>query len=400
MNASERPPGRSAGLRRVGSALSSLPQHWRWGIGAFLVYRLLLSLWAALLWWLNLVPHSPQSPYYFGLVPLDGGLPGALIGVWQRWDAIHYARIAAHGYEAADLSAFHPLFPLLGGALGRAFEIEPTVALMLVANLSLGLGLVFLFRLVELEFGDSVSRGAILSLLAFPGAFFLAAPYAESLTLLLVVLSIRWARESRWGAAWLAGVGAGLAHFTSVPLTAMLLVEAARQGSGRFSLKRLARYGGAVGPLMGTGLFLAWRAAQGFGDWAATHRQLWGVVIRWPWEQIAELGEVFRSPYFALNGWANLLTMVLALAACLWWLRHRRGGWAAYLGVMVIMLLSIDVPTEPLASWIRHVVVLPPLFVTAGHVLAGGRWRLLALLAGAAAQLYFSALFVRWIWVA
>jgi hypothetical protein len=64
------------------------------------------------------------------------------------------------------------------------------------------------------------------------------------------------------------------------------------------------------------------------------------------------------------------------------------------------MLLSIDVPTEPLASWIRHVVVLPPLFVTAGHVLAGGRWRRLALLAGAAAQLYFSALFVRWIWVA
>ena len=86
---------------------------------------MLLSLWASLLWLLDLVPHLPQSPYYFGLVPLDGGLPAALIG----------------------------------GALGRALGIEPTVALMLVANLSLGLGLVFLFRLVELEFGDSVSRG-------------------------------------------------------------------------------------------------------------------------------------------------------------------------------------------------------------------------------------------------
>jgi hypothetical protein len=379
--------------------LGRLPHHWRWGLGAFAAYRLLLSSWALLLWLLELIPHSPRSPYYSGLVPLDGGPAGALIGVWERWDVIHYARIAAHGYRATDLSAFHPLFPELGGLLARSLGLQPTAALFLVANLALCLGLVALYRLVALEFGDSVSRATLLCLLAFPGAFFLAAPYAESLTLLLAILAIAEIRRSRGAAALVLGIGAGLSHFTSLPVTGMLLVEAVRQGRDRPLLTRLAHCLPALGPPLGTALFLAWRAAQGLPGWGATHRQLWGVVIRWPWEQLLDLGEVFRSAYFPLTGWFNLLVLVLALAATIWWLRERRDGWGVYLLAMVLMLLCVDVPGEPLASWIRHALLLPPLFIAAARITERTRIRPWLLLIGAALQLYFSALFMSWIWV-
>ena len=323
-----------------------------------------------------------------------------LAGVWQRWDVIHYTRIATSGYSAPELSGFHPLFPLLGGAVAKLLRIEPLLALMLVANLALAVSLVLLYQLVAAEFGAQAARGTIVALLAFPGAFFLSIGYAESLTLMLAVATILCVRKARWAPALLLGIAAGFSHSTSTVLVVPLLVEAYRQTRGQPFGQRWAVLGSAFGPAVGTWLFLAWRTSQALPPWAKIQRELWGVAIHWPWEGLYSAATVFRSPYLVLTGWANLLVLAAALLTGIWWLRRGWDAWSTYHLSLLVFLLSVDVIGEPLASWIRHLVVLPPLFVGLSGLLGRGWTARVALLVGAGVQLYLSALFMSWIWVA
>ena len=347
-----------------------------------------------------MIPHAPTSPYYYGVVPIPEGLIGMLAGVWQRWDVIHYTRIATGGYSAPELSGFHPLFPLLGGAIARLLRIEPLLALMLLANLALAVGLVLLYQLVADEFGAQAARATTVALLAFPGAFFLAIGYAESLALLSAVATILCVRKSRWAAALLLGIGAGFTHSTSTILVVPLLVEAHRQTRGQAFGRRWAVLGSAFGPAIGTWLFLAWRTSQAFPPWAEVQRELWGVAIHWPLDGLLSIAGVLSSPYFVLTGWANLLVLVAALLTGIWWLRRGWTIWTPYHLSLLIFLLSVDVIGEPLASWIRHLVVLPPLFVGLSSLLGRGWAARLALAVSVGVQLFLSALFMSWIWVA
>src|SRR3954454_9530543 len=45
---------------------------------------------------------------------------GAVTDVWAHWDAVHFLRIAEHGYSTAE-AAFYPLYPGIVAAGGRAF---------------------------------------------------------------------------------------------------------------------------------------------------------------------------------------------------------------------------------------------------------------------------------------
>ncbi len=359
-----------------------------------------LTLWSSGLWLAGLIQRAPTSPYYYGVTPIPEGVFGMLAGVWQRWDVIHYTRIATSGYSAPDLSAFHPLFPLLSGAVAKLLHIEPLLALMLVANLALAVSLVLLYQLVAAEFGEREARATTVALLAFPGAFFLSIGYAESLTLLLAVATLSCVRKSRWAPVLVLGMAAGLSHPTGTILVVPLLVEAHQHTRGQTFSRREAVLGSAFGPLIGTGLFMAWRTSQAFPPVAEVQRELWGVVIHWPWEGLVSIASVFRSPYFVLNGWANLLVLAAALLTGLWWLRRGWSAWTAYHFSLLLFLLSVDVIGEPLASWIRHLVVLPPLFVGLSGLLGRGWTARVALLVGVGVQLYLSALFMSWIWVA
>jgi len=323
-----------------------------------------------------------------------------LAGVWQRWDVIHYTRIAVGGYSAPELSGFHPLFPLLGGAVAKLVRIEPLLALMLVANLALAVALVLLYQLVAEEFGAQAARATTVALLIFPGAFFLSIAYAESLALLLAVATLFCVRKSRWAPALLLGMAAGFTHSTSTILVVPLLVEAYRQTRGQAFGQRWATLGSAFGPLIGTWLFLAWRTSQALPPWSEVQRELWGVAIHWPWEGLLSIASVFRSPYFVLTGWANLLVLAAALLTGIWWLRRGWNAWSAYHISLLIFLLSVDVIGEPLASWIRHLIVLPPLFVGLSGLLGRGPLARIVFLVSAGVQLYLSALFMSWIWVA
>jgi hypothetical protein len=104
--------------------LSRKPQSssaWIFGFTVWFLMRLLLSTWGAVIWFSGLIPKETGNKFYFGVEPERLGWRGALLGVWQRWDAIHYSRIAQNGYSTAALSAFFPLYPLMARYLSSLF---------------------------------------------------------------------------------------------------------------------------------------------------------------------------------------------------------------------------------------------------------------------------------------
>src|SRR5690349_16948462 len=108
-------------LFRVRALWLALDPSWRWALKLYLGYRALFSLWTA---WV-----SARFPYYAqeaatsswpGGAPLDMWLRRVLLWPVVRYDVIWYMGIAEHGYAyKAGSTAFHPLYPLLMGLLGR-----------------------------------------------------------------------------------------------------------------------------------------------------------------------------------------------------------------------------------------------------------------------------------------
>jgi Gpi18-like mannosyltransferase len=157
---------------------------------------------------------------------------GALgwLGIWNRWDALHYLRIAEHGYSGAGpdklLLVFYPLYPwtvrfaaLFGGNyLFSAFVVST------IASLAAGL---LLYRLAGLDAPVAEARRAVWFLFIFPTSFFLHIGYTESLFLALMFGCLLAARQEFWAIAGVLGALASMTRVSGVLLLAPLIVEAA-----------------------------------------------------------------------------------------------------------------------------------------------------------------------------
>ena len=163
-----------------------------------------------LLWDLGLVPTHPTAPDQVYLdVPLEASWT---LGVWQRLDAVYYLQIAMYGYKAEDGTVvFLPLYPLLVRAAGGVLDGQYLLAALLISSLACVGSLALLYEVTAEELGIEAAGRAIVYQALFPTAYVLIAPYAEPLTLLLILLTFRWARRERW---WLAGLAAFAATLT------------------------------------------------------------------------------------------------------------------------------------------------------------------------------------------
>src|SRR5919112_2543682 len=151
--------------------------------------------------------HADFDPA--GLTTPYGAFGDALVAPLARWDTTWFMTIAQEGYGEGAREAFFPLYPLLLAVVGA-----PGAMLVAGAVLSTALAaaaLTVLHRLVPLDYGPAVARGAVLATAFMPMSFFLSAVYSESLYLALSIGAVYAARTERW--AW-AGVLGGLAAAT------------------------------------------------------------------------------------------------------------------------------------------------------------------------------------------
>jgi hypothetical protein len=121
---------------------------------------------------------------YFAVL-LHAGLAGtspiapfslhSLLESWDHWDVTYYLEISRHGYTQPDQTAFFPLFPLLVAAVTVLVgEAHRLAAAMLVSNLGALLAFIGIGFLAANEDAPEAAVPSILTLAAYPLAFFMA----------------------------------------------------------------------------------------------------------------------------------------------------------------------------------------------------------------------------------
>ncbi len=348
-----------------------LPRRWRRAIVAALVLRITLAVAAfvfgGLLPGLGPVSVQPVPGTSFqgwtALAPHAQGY-GLLWGGLARFDALWYLAIAAFGYPAVHVSipqaaAFFPGFPALVAIVGRLLGSFYAGG-QLIAMVATVIGLAGIHRLVEDETGDTdTARRALVAAAVFPSAFFLVAPFTESLFLAASTWALVYSRRGRWMPTAAAAVLVGLTRNVGALLALPMLIEAVRQRSWRGLVA-------SAGAPVGLGLYLGFSWLW-FGTPLApvSVQGGWERTFHWPWQSVwtavrygVQTPGAYATGYHSLN----VLVFVPIVAAIVWLFRRTPPAFAWYALAHVLVWLVYPFPDRPLMSTPRFALAVAPLF--------------------------------------
>jgi hypothetical protein len=353
-----------------------------------------------------------------------GALGDTLAAPAVRWDATWYLDIARHGYRREAIEpAFFPLYSVLVRGLGEVVrsEIFAAVAVSLAA---FAVVLVLLHRLTTLELGADVAGRTVVLLAFFPTSLFFSAVYTEALFLALELGAFYAARRGRWGWAGVLGALGSATRNTGWLLAPVLLVlylygpradrppdrPEARGLRPRYELRRDALWIALV-PL-GLLAYLAYMQVH-FGDWLAPyhaqdyfHRTFDGPFSalwqggRKAWDGLTGIldGSAQLGP--AVRKIGQFLVVCGALGACVGVLRRLPAAYGVYALISIVPVLSFPYPPGPLASSLRYLVVIFPLFMWLGLRLSDRRLHAATVVVFALGLAYCAGMFATWHFVA
>ncbi len=153
-------------------------------------------------------------------------LQNPLLSIWANFDGVHYISIASAGY--ANQAAFFPLYPMILRMLvfGAANINYYLVSGLLISNIAFWAALVVFYKLIRLDYSDSVAKWSVVFMLTFPTAFFFGSVYSESLFLLLLLLSFWFVRKGNWLMASVFGIFVSATRLVGALLApALLLIQ-------------------------------------------------------------------------------------------------------------------------------------------------------------------------------
>ena len=330
------------------------------------------------------------------------GAAGRLHHLLERWDAIWYLDIAAHGYrwnpqaiEAQQNVVFFPLYPWLTRAVGFVLGGHLTIAGAIVSGAAFFAACVQVWRFAAAELtppapGDArrLATRAVVMLCAYPFAIYFGVVYTESLFLLLIASAFLAARGGRFGTAAVCSTLAGLTRPNGVVLSLPIAWIAAHD---RTDSPLAARAAAVAGPIAGVALYSMFLDARVGDPLAWLHGQ-----AAWHWispEATRDLAAAARhiDPVDAAIALANLAAAIVALAAVAR-IYRLLGGAAA---LLVAASVGIALVNHGLLSMGRFTSILFPLFVwLAWATREGSRFRWIAIGFGvgeaAAAALFFA----------
>jgi mannosyltransferase PIG-V len=368
------------------------------------------------------LPHVPEGGV--GSSPV-GQLPGPVsvpgwpaheirpgwnnaVTSWERFDALWYLQIAAHGYADHDGSAaFYPLFPVLTRGVSVLIGGHTFAAGMLVANGAAFGALLLLYLLTRSELSEETARSAVLFAAIFPTAFFFLSPYSESLFLLLVVGSFLAARRRRWWLAALAGALAALTRNIGVLMALPLAVEAVHQAFESPAEHRPRAWlplAASLGPPAGAAVYL-WYWRLRIHDWLAPiHQQNgWQRQLSGPVKTLTSAtGDAFRFLGIYPGGYHLLdwLVAIPVLALAVYAVVNVRPSYSVYLWAGILAPMAFIFKDRPLMSFPRFALVLFPVYWAMARLTEGSRLRRELAVAASAAMLgLLLLLFVNWYYV-
>lgn len=364
------------------SAARTSATAWRWALRLYAGYSALFIIWNA--WVSSVYPkwgEEASVAVWFPSAPVGTWLERVVLLPLLRYDVLWYVGIAQHGYgHRPGDTAFHPLYPLLIGVLGRFLGGAYLLAAWLIAQVCCVALLAMLYRLVTLDDDDATAQRTTLFLIGSPLGFSFLLPYTESLLLLSIVAAWYAGRKGRW---WLAGAAGGAAALTKQPgvvVVAPLLWElwqqyrvTVRTMGARALIRPLAGLSLTPAALLG---WIVYRAT--LGDVAFSWREpgtlvsallvtpsyadVWGETFSWPWVNFGyALNQLREHPYFYLL--LNLMVMLIMLALTLASAARVRRSYAIYSLTLAAMNLAIVYPLWPYMGIIRRFTIIFPMFI-------------------------------------
>ena len=388
----------------------------------FVVLRLFLTFWAMAAQLASPVPDVPDEGIrpYLDQPILNDGAAGLLLGPWQRFDALHYTRIAAQGYAHEEDSVFPPLYPLLMRVLGGLFGGSHAAYLaagILISNVAL-LGLLILLHTVGSSMvGEENAARLLVYFALFPTAFFLFAPYTESLFLLLTLGALWLAfKYHKFERAGILGLLAALTRLTGWVLVVPLAYHFWQRhlGQGKWKIDpiggwnvQLIRKGTAVFlPGIGLLLFFLYRSWLGLPPLSNIYAEYWYQRTGFPGtDLLGALPGMFgqgigRPGEFTL--WFDFfITLLLLATTIVSFFRWRQQlGWGLYAALLLLFMLLPTSEFKPLYSFSRYALAFFPTFFLLAIWGRNGKIHRLILYSSLILYLYFSAQFFIWGWVA
>ena len=373
-------------------------------VGLFLALRLVLFGWGALAVTLVPIPTAPDEAVrpYLGADILTEGASGLLLGPWQRFDANRYLRIARQGYAAVEDSVFPPLYPLLIRAASRLLPFNtPTAAGMTAAILISNLACLSVFYLLHRQtvarLGVSSANRALTYFALFPTAFFLFAPYTESLFICLVLASLGAAEQGKWARAGIFAALSALTRTTGVLLVIPLAYAAWQTRSRWLPLLWSALPGAAFLT------FLAYRHWLGLPPINQVYAQFWHQTTALPGADLLAALSPLLTGQGARAGEITLIfdffTPLLLLATTVVAFRRYGATIGLYTAALLLFMLLPHSELKPLYSFTRYALPFFPLFWWAGETSQTPWRRRLILYPSLLLYLYLSGQFFLWGWV-
>jgi hypothetical protein len=342
-----------------------------------------------------------------------------VLGSWQRLDAFWFLRISQSGYSIPLETAFFPLYPALVAlvtvVLGEAHRLA---AALLVSNLAALAAFIGVGFLAANEDGAETAAPSVRVLAAFPLAFFLAAPYTDSLLLAFIPFTLLFARRGNWLAAAACAFFAGLSRPVALALVLPLVWEYGRQHEWWHRDAWAARWRelrwrhlllvlrSLLEPILVAGAVLAAIALYAGFLWTQFGHPLiflhvqglqWGHETVTPWKALALAAHTLvRYPVFSFSEARQLIDLApVVVALILTLVAARRMPLAFTLYMLGELYLSVSSPRLtshlPFTAAGRYTAQSVPLFLLLGRwstrrpwldtLIVGGGFMLQALLA-------------------
>jgi hypothetical protein len=334
----------------------------------------------------EIFPYHNAKPY-----------PRPWLAIWQRFDANWYSSVADNGYGTiAGADHFPPLFPMLIRILKPLFG-SAFLAGLLISHLATLYAIKLLCDTYYEWGGNNLATRTVLFLLIYPTSFFLFSVYSESLFLVTALLSLQHMKKDSW--AW-AGFWSFCAILTRLQGAALIIPMAYLMWREHVFLRKPASWFGLTLPAIGGLFYLFLRSMQVTNGVVPLVEVDWHARLVLPWETYWYAIQTLASGRFTfidLLNWA-VVTLFLILLVAGW--RKIPLEYNLYTSFSLLIMLIRIVETQPLISMSRYSLTLFPSFFVLG--LAGeNRWlRRLIIYTFVPLNLYLSAQFFLWGWVA
>lgn len=323
--------------------------------------------------------------------------PHPLLAMWQRFDSNIYITIAENGYgQIAEDTHFPPLYPalihLLSFVFGNAF-----LAGLFLSHTAILYSLKLLHEIFS-HWGDPPSgKRAVAYLLLFPVSFFFFSVYSESLYLMTVLLSMRAmsTRSWLWAGFWV--FCATLTRLTGLALIAPMLYL---MWKDRPFLRKLNHWIGIgiAGLAILLYVFIRWTHLP--QDALPLSESSWYARLVWPWESYLHALEILFSGHSNYIDILNFVMAHLIIVLFILGLKILPMEYNLYSAFTLLILFSRVVETKAYNSMLRFSLTLFPMFFIIGMAGRDSRYQRIITYSFVCLNLFLSAEFFGWGWVA